>query len=131
QAPERLCLNVKAEERSLGDINEPANYKAAMLDSKSNKARLVAKGFTQLYWVDYEEKFSLVAVIRVIKILIAIAASCDYEIWQMDVKTAFLNGYLDEDIYMVQPKGFFDPKHPRKVCKLQRSIYGLKQASKS
>ncbi|GJT58794.1 retrotransposon protein, putative, ty1-copia subclass [Tanacetum coccineum] len=49
----------------------------------------------------------------------------------MDVKTTFLNGYLDEDIYMVQPEGFVDPKHPRKVCKLQRSIYGLKQASRS
>ncbi|GJR18249.1 retrotransposon protein, putative, ty1-copia subclass [Tanacetum coccineum] len=49
----------------------------------------------------------------------------------MDVKTAFLNGYLDEDIYMVQPEGFVDPNHPRKVCKLQRSIYGLKQASRS
>ncbi|GJR16306.1 retrotransposon protein, putative, ty1-copia subclass, partial [Tanacetum coccineum] len=48
-----------------------------------------------------------------------------------DVKTAFLNGYLDEDIYMVQPEGFIDPKHPRKVCKLQRSIYSLKQASRS
>ncbi|GKF01937.1 retrotransposon protein, putative, ty1-copia subclass [Tanacetum coccineum] len=49
----------------------------------------------------------------------------------MDIKTAFLNGYLGEDIYMVQPEGFVDPKHPRKVCKLQRSIYGLKQASRS
>nr|GEV10926.1 hypothetical protein [Tanacetum cinerariifolium] len=55
----------------------------------------------------------------------------DYEIWKMDVKTAFLNGYLDKDIYMVQPEGFFDPKHSRKLCKLQRSIYGLKQASRS
>ncbi|GKB94582.1 retrotransposon protein, putative, ty1-copia subclass, partial [Tanacetum coccineum] len=55
----------------------------------------------------------------------------DYEIWKMNVKTAFLNGYLDEDVYMVQPKGFIDPNHPRKVCKLQRSIFGLKQASKS
>ncbi|GKF44833.1 retrotransposon protein, putative, ty1-copia subclass, partial [Tanacetum coccineum] len=54
-----------------------------------------------------------------------------HEIWQMDVKTAFLNGYLDEDIYMVQPEGFVNPNHPRKVCKLQRSIYGLKQASRS
>nr|GEX32039.1 reverse transcriptase [Tanacetum cinerariifolium] len=49
----------------------------------------------------------------------------------MDVKTPFLNGYLDEDIYQVQPEGFVDPKYPKKVCKLQRSIYGLKQASRS
>nr|GEV16894.1 retrotransposon protein, putative, Ty1-copia subclass [Tanacetum cinerariifolium] len=81
--------------------------------------------------VDSEETFSPVADIRAIRILIAIAAFYDYEIWQMDVKNAFLNGYLDEDIYMVQHEGFIDPKHPRKVCKLQRFIYGLKQASRS
>ncbi|GJS83880.1 retrotransposon protein, putative, ty1-copia subclass [Tanacetum coccineum] len=181
QAPNRLCLNVEVEEHSLGDLGEPANYKAAMLDPESKKwvdamnaemqsmidnmvwvlvdlppnckivgskwffkkktdmdgnvhiykARLVAKGYTQTYMVDYEERFSPVADIRAIRILISIVAFYDYEIWQMDVKTAFLNGYLDEDIYMVQPKGFVDPKHPRKVCKLQRSIYGLKQASRS
>ncbi|GJW34706.1 retrotransposon protein, putative, ty1-copia subclass [Tanacetum coccineum] len=95
------------------------------------KALLLAKGYTQLYRVDYEETFSLVADIRAIRILISIAAYYDYKIWQMDVKIAFLNGYLDEDIYMVQPEGFVDPNHPRKVCKLQRSIYGLKQASRS
>ncbi|GKF59865.1 retrotransposon protein, putative, ty1-copia subclass, partial [Tanacetum coccineum] len=95
------------------------------------KARLIAKGFTQTYGVDYEETLSPVADIRAIRILIAIAAFYGYEIWQMNVKTAFLNGYLDEDIYMVQSEGFIDLKHPRKVCKLQRSIYGLKQASRS
>ncbi|GJQ95178.1 retrotransposon protein, putative, ty1-copia subclass [Tanacetum coccineum] len=95
------------------------------------KARLVANGYTQLYEVDYKETFSLVADIRAIRILISIIAYYDYEIWQIDVKTTFLNGYLDEDIYMVQPEGFVDPNHPRKVCKLQRSIYGLKQTSRS
>ncbi|GKF20132.1 retrotransposon protein, putative, ty1-copia subclass, partial [Tanacetum coccineum] len=65
------------------------------------KARLVVKGFTQTYEVDYEETFSPIANIRAIRTLIAISAFYDYEIWQMDVKTAFLNGYLDEDIYMV------------------------------
>ncbi|GJR03262.1 retrotransposon protein, putative, ty1-copia subclass [Tanacetum coccineum] len=79
------------------------------------KARLVAKRFTQTYEVDYEKTFSPVADIRAIMILIAIAAFYDYEIWKIDVKTAFLNGYLDEDIYMVQPEGFIDPKHPRKA----------------
>ncbi|GJW88143.1 retrotransposon protein, putative, ty1-copia subclass [Tanacetum coccineum] len=95
------------------------------------KARLVAKGFTQTYNVDYGETFSLVADIRPIRILLTITVFYDYEIWQMDVKTTFLNGHLSEDVYMVQPKGFVDPKHPNKVCKLQRSIYGLKQASRS
>ncbi|GJW23583.1 retrotransposon protein, putative, ty1-copia subclass [Tanacetum coccineum] len=66
----------------------------------------------------------------VINLLIAIAAYYDYEIWQMDVKTAFLNGRLDEDIYMEQPEGYVDPKFPNGVCKLQRAIYGLKQASR-
>nr|GEV20813.1 hypothetical protein [Tanacetum cinerariifolium] len=79
------------------------------------KACLVAKGYTQTYGVDYGETFSTVADIRVIRILLAIAAFYDYEIWQMDVKTAFLNGHLSKDVYMVQPEGFVDPKHPNKV----------------
>jgi hypothetical protein len=63
--------------------------------------------------------------------MLAIAAFYDYEIWQLDVKTTFLNGKLDEDVYMIQPQGFEDPKNSNKVCKLQRAIYGLKQASRS
>ncbi|GJV43518.1 retrotransposon protein, putative, ty1-copia subclass [Tanacetum coccineum] len=96
----------------------------------TNKARLVAKGYTQTPEIDYEETFSPVADIRAIRILIAIAAFYDYEIWQMDVKTTFLNGYLFEEVYIKQPEGFVNPKYPNRVCKLKRSIYGLKQASR-
>ncbi|KAM1172658.1 hypothetical protein ACFX2G_023218 [Malus domestica] len=70
------------------------------------KARLVAKGYRQREGIDYEETFSPVAMIKSIQILLAIAAYHDYEIWQMDVKTAFLNGYLEEELYMTQPEGF-------------------------
>ena len=94
------------------------------------KARLVAKGFTQRQGIDYEETFSPVAMVKSIRILLAIAAYHDYEIWQMDVKTAFLNGILQEEVYMTQPEGFTS-EDTTKVCKLNRSIYGLKQASRS
>ena len=70
-------------------------------------------------------------MLKSIRILLVIAAYYDYEIWEMDVKTAFLNGNLLEDVYMKQPEGFVDPKNPNNVCKLQRPIYGLKQASQS
>ncbi|KAJ9560759.1 hypothetical protein OSB04_005919 [Centaurea solstitialis] len=95
------------------------------------KARLVAKGFTQTHGIDYDETFSPVAMLKSIRILLAISAYFNYEIWQMDVKTAFLNEKLTEDVYMEQPEGFEDPKNPNKVCKLLKSVYGLKQASRS
>ncbi|GJX70886.1 retrotransposon protein, putative, ty1-copia subclass [Tanacetum coccineum] len=116
----------EVEEHSLGDLNEPANYKAAMLDSESNKwldamnAEMQSMKDNQVWylvdlppdcktigskWVDYEEMFSPVADIRAIRILIAITTYYDYEIWQMNIKTTFLNDYLNEDIYMVQPEG--------------------------
>jgi hypothetical protein len=65
------------------------------------KARMVAKGFTQKEGIDYEETFSLVAILKSIQMLLAITSHFDSEIWQMDVKTAFLNGHLDEDIYIM------------------------------
>ncbi|KAK8540260.1 hypothetical protein V6N12_046548 [Hibiscus sabdariffa] len=95
------------------------------------KGRLVAKGYRQIHDIDYDETFSPVAMFKSIRILLAIAAFHDYEIWQMYVKTAFLNGKLEEDVYMTQPEGFVTLENVGKVCKLQRSIYGLKQASRS
>ncbi|KAL0434343.1 UNVERIFIED_CONTAM: hypothetical protein Slati_2768600 [Sesamum latifolium] len=93
------------------------------------KASLVAKGYTQRPGVDFEETYSPVAMAKSIRILLAIAAWYDYEIWQMDVKTVFLNGFIEEEIFMDQPEGFTAVGEEQKVCRLQRSIYGLNQAS--
>ena len=70
-------------------------------------------------------------MLKSVRIILAIAAYFNYEIWQMDVKTAFLNGNLTEDVYMMQLEGFVNPTNAGKLCKLQKSIYGLKQASRS
>ena len=91
----------------------------------------MVKGYTQKEGFDYEETFSPVVMIKSIRILLYIAAHMDYEIWQMDVKKTFLNGTLEETIYIVQPEGFIAKGQEKKVCKLQKSIYGLKQASRS
>jgi hypothetical protein len=82
------------------------------------KARLVAKGFRQIQGVNYEETFLPIAMLKSVRILLAIAAYYDYQIWKMDVKTSFINGHLSEDVYMTQPEGFVDPKNAGKICKL-------------
>lgn len=94
------------------------------------KARLVAKGFKQREDIDFFDTFSPVTRITSVRLLIAIAAIHNLEIHQMDVKTAFLNGELEEEIYMDQPEGYVQPGHESKVCKLTKSLYGLKQAPK-
>ena len=82
------------------------------------KAKLVAKAFTQKEGIDYDETFSPVVMLKSIRILLSIAAVLDYEIWQIDVKTAFLNGHLEECIYMQQLDGFIQKGHEHMVCKL-------------
>ncbi|KAK8926133.1 hypothetical protein KSP39_PZI018401 [Platanthera zijinensis] len=92
------------------------------------KARLVAKGFSQVEGVDYDEIFSPVAKLTSIRMVLSIAAVHDLEIEQMDVKTAFLHGDLEEEIYMRQPEGFEAKGKEDQVCRLKKSLYGLKQS---
>ncbi|RVW38157.1 Retrovirus-related Pol polyprotein from transposon TNT 1-94 [Vitis vinifera] len=103
-------------------------------DSNGNveryKARLVAKGFTQKEGIDFKETFSPVSTKDSFRIIMALVAHYDLELHQMDVKTAFLNGDIDETIYMVQPENFVSEDSKNMVCKLTKSIYGLKQASR-
>ena len=81
----------------------------------STKLDLSQKGFRQVQGVDYNEIFSTVAMLKSVRIMLAIATFYDYEIWQMDVKTTFLNGFLKEELYMMQLEGFVDPKGANKV----------------
>ena len=94
------------------------------------KARLVAQGFNQRYWIDYEETFSPVVRFESVRTVIALATKYGLELHQMDVKAAFLNGELKEDIYMKQPEVFIEKDKDILVCKLRKSIYGLKQSAR-
>ncbi|KAL8105546.1 hypothetical protein AgCh_029365 [Apium graveolens] len=96
-----------------------------------NKARLVAKGYSQQKGIDYEETFAPVARLEAIRIFLAYAAHKKFTVFQMDVKSVFLNGELEEEVYVEQPPGFVDSKFPNHVYRLDKALYGLKQAPRA
>ncbi|GJV30528.1 retrovirus-related pol polyprotein from transposon TNT 1-94 [Tanacetum coccineum] len=100
-------------------------------DVLKNKAHVVAKGFRQEEGLDFKESFAPVSMLEAIRIFLANAASKNMTVYQMDVKTAFLNGELKEEVYVSQPEGFVDPDLPNHVHHLKKALYGLKQAPKA
>ncbi|KAJ9545264.1 hypothetical protein OSB04_024971 [Centaurea solstitialis] len=96
-----------------------------------NKARLVAQGYRQEEGNDYDETFAPVARLEAIRLFLAFAAHMNFKVYQMDIKNAFLNGKLNEEVYVAQPPGFVDPKFPDHVYKLNKALYGLKQAPRA
>jgi hypothetical protein len=96
-----------------------------------NKARLVAQGFCQKEGIGYDETFAPVARLEAIRILLAFAASKGFNLFQMDYKSAFLNGYIEEKVYARQPPSFESSKYSNHVFKLQKTLYGLKQAPRA
>nr|GFA69749.1 retrovirus-related Pol polyprotein from transposon TNT 1-94 [Tanacetum cinerariifolium] len=96
-----------------------------------NKARLVAVGYCQQKDIDYDKTFALVAQIKAIRLFLAYASHKDFTVFQMDVKTAFLNGILKEEVYVGQPPGFVSKQYPDHVYALDKALYGLKQAPRA
>jgi hypothetical protein len=96
-----------------------------------NNARLVAKGYAQVVGLDFEETFAPVTRLESIRILLAYAAHHSFRLFQMDVKNAFLNGPIKEEVYVEQPPGFEDDRYPDHVFKLSKALYGLKQAPRA
>nr|GEZ29348.1 retrovirus-related Pol polyprotein from transposon TNT 1-94 [Tanacetum cinerariifolium] len=96
-----------------------------------NKAHLVAKGYSQQEGIDFEESFALVARLEAIWLFVVYDAHKSFSIYHMDIKTAFLNGPMKEEVYVNQPNGFVDPHHPDKVYRLEKTLYGLKQAPRT
>ena len=96
-----------------------------------NKSRLVAKGYFQKEGIDYDEFFAPVARLEAVRMFLAFVAHKNMVVYQMDVKTAFLNGEFWEVIYVSQPEGFVEPERPNHVYRLKKALYGLKQAPRA
>nr|GEW69529.1 copia protein [Tanacetum cinerariifolium] len=96
-----------------------------------NNARLVAQGYNQQEGIDYDETYAPVARLESIRILLAYACALDFKLFQMDVKSTFLKGFINEEVYVAKPPGFIDFENPDHVYKLMKALYGLKQAPKA
>ncbi|GJV03725.1 retrovirus-related pol polyprotein from transposon TNT 1-94 [Tanacetum coccineum] len=96
-----------------------------------NKARLVSQGYNQQEGIDYDETYALVARLKSIRILLVVACANDFKLYQMDVKSAFLNRFINKEVYVAQPLAFIDFEKPNYVYKLKKALYGLKQAPKT
>jgi len=96
-----------------------------------NKARLVAKGYNREEGIDYEETYAPAARLKAIRMLLAYASIMDFTHYQMDVKSSFLNGFIQEEVYVDQPPGFENSDKPNHVFKLKKALYGLKQAPRA
>jgi hypothetical protein len=95
-----------------------------------NKARLVAQGFSQVEGLDFGERFAPIVRLEAIRILLAFVASKGFKLYQIDVKSAFLNGVIQEEVFVRQPPGLTNLKYPNRLYKLSKALYGLKQASR-
>nr|GEU80847.1 copia protein [Tanacetum cinerariifolium] len=96
-----------------------------------NKARLVVQGYNQQEGIDYDETYAPIARLDSIRILLAYACALDFKLYQMDMKSTFLNGFINEEVYVAQPLGFIDFAKPNYVYRLKKALYGLKQALKA
>ncbi|GJZ12846.1 retrovirus-related pol polyprotein from transposon TNT 1-94 [Tanacetum coccineum] len=121
-------LNSPKDEKRAGAELTQQNDKSQY---KKNKARLVAQGYNQQEGIDYDETYAPVARLESIRILLAYACALDFKLYQMDVKSAFLNGFINEEVYVAQPLGFIDFVRSNYVYKLKKALYGLKQAPKA
>ncbi|GJU89074.1 retrovirus-related pol polyprotein from transposon TNT 1-94 [Tanacetum coccineum] len=139
-------INIKeSKSHPLENVIEPKNLNEALKDESwvfrnkldeigivsRNKARLVAQGYNQQEGIDYDETYAPVARLESIRILLAYACALDFKLFQMDVKSAFLNGFINEEVYVAQPLGFIDFAKPNHVYRLKKALYGLKQAPKA
>nr|GEY57358.1 putative ribonuclease H-like domain-containing protein [Tanacetum cinerariifolium] len=131
EEPKRILVNLPYGKRAIGTKWVYRNKKDERGIVIKNKARLVAQGHTQEEGIDYEEVFALVARIEAIRLFLAYASFMGFLVYQMDVKSTFLYGTIEKEVYVCQPPGFEDPENPDKVYKVVKALYGLHQAPRA